>query len=266
MQFFKRYARESSTLWLIGSDLAAEFSTLHTEIRAVDPAMISRMIASMDIFKKIEILDMQSVEMVSASKIITATENISRQVVMKYFPQAEVVYDNVFLRYDESKVKSFEPVVFDRKSADLFDLRMMSTAIDEADKTSDWWRHIGAVLVKDRKVIAIDHNQPVPSEHMPYVFGNPRDFIEAGKLSHFSDALHAEKAVFAQAAKLGISTKGAWIYTSVFPCPDCAMFIAYSGVSKCFYRHGHASLNGEKVLRSQKVEIVYVPNGPAPKK
>lgn len=262
LEFFKRHSKIADSLWLIGADLAREFSLLHIEIRAVDPHKLQTMINALEIFKEIKVLDQRSIRETIAPKIITASESISRKVIAKYFSQAEVVFDTVFLRYDEANVKSMRPVDFDRLSDDIFDLQMMELAFDEAEKSSDWWRHVGAVLVKERQVIAVAYNQLMLSEHMPYVFGNPRDFIEAGKLSHFSDVLHSEKVVLAEALRRGISATGASVYTSVFPCPDCAKMIACSGVKKCFFGSGHASLDGEAVLRSQGVELIYVPIQP----
>lgn len=252
----------SDTLWLIGHDLAAEFSKFHTEIRETDPFLMKKMLYATSFFREIRVIGHQNIGEISASRIVTATESVSRKVVAKYFPDAEVIFDTTFLRYDEDNVKSIQPVNFDRKSDDPFDLQMMALAYNEAEESSDWFRHVGTVLVKEGRVVAVNHNQPVPSEHMPYVFGNPRDFIEAGMLSHFSDALHSEDGVFAEALRRGISTAGAHAYVSVFPCPRCSKLIAYSGITKCFFGSGHASLDGERDLKSKGVELVYVPIRP----
>ena len=260
-EFFKRHP-VADTLWMIGADLAREFSTFHTEIRAVDPFLFKQMISALNLFREVRVLDCQNITELAPFKIVTDSEYISRQVVAEYFSETEVTFDTIFLRYDEANVKSMQPVNFDRLSNDIFDSQMMELAFDEALKSSDWWRHVGAVLVKDGKIVAVAHNQSMFSEHMPYVFGNPRDFIEAGKLSHFSDVLHSEKVVLAEALRRGISATGASVYTSVFPCPDCAKMIACSGVKKCFFGSGHASLDGEAVLRSQGVELIYVPIQP----
>lgn len=262
LKFFSRHA-DSEVLWLVGEDLASESSAFHTEIRAISPSLMKKMLEALGFFREIQILNHETIGVVSADRIITASESISRQIVSKYFPDSDVDFDTVFLRYEEGSVKSFQPTNFDRVSYDIFDIRMMSLAYDEGEKSSDWWRHVGAVLVKDRQVIAVGHNRTVPNEHLSYVIGNPRDFIEAGTLSQFSDVLHSEKSVFAQILSSGgVSTLGTSLYTSVFPCPDCASFIAASGVKKCFFASGHASIIGERSLRSKGVEIVYVPIKP----
>ena len=259
LEFFERYREISDELWLIGEDLAAEFSILHTEIRAIDPSLIREMLIPLNLFQNIEVLSGNNIAKVTATKLVTVSERVSHSVVEKYFPQAQVMYDTVFLRYDENNVKSLKPVGFNRESHDPFDLKMMSLAYNEADKSSCWWRHVGTVLVKDGGVIATNHNEHVPDEQMPYVFGDPRDFIEAGKLSHFASSLHSEMMALIEAMRKGIRTTGMDIYVSVFPCPNCAKVIAYSGIKRCFFGSGHASLDGERILKEKNVELIYVP-------
>lgn len=263
LEFFRRHRRVSNELWLVGEGLLKEFPSLHSEIRGVDPPLMKKMLSALKVFKRIKILDRHNVGFVKPSRVITAPEKISRQVIAKYFPDTEVIIDDtVFLRYDESNVKVMKPVNFDRESDDLFDHSLMELALDKAIESSDWWRRVGAVIAKERQVLAVSHNEAVPSNHMPYIVGNPRDFIEAGMLSNFSDTLHAEKAVLTELLQRGVSTLGADIYVSVFPCPDCAKLIAYSGIRRCFFGSGHASLDGEKVLKDKGVELIYVPIEP----
>lgn len=263
-EFFSRHP-ESDALWIIGDDLATESSSLHTEIRALNPDMVCVMIRSVNDlhFREIRVIDKHNIGDFSPEVIISAKESVSRQIAEKYFPSAKVVYDSFFLRYDSGNVKSVQPSKYDRVSTDAFDMQMMELAFKESTLSSDWWRRVGAVLVKNGEVVAVAYNQTVPSEHMHYLVGNPRDFIEAGTLSQFSDVLHSEKGVLAQLLRAGgISTVGMSLYTSVFPCPDCASFIASSGISKCYFASGHASLVGERVLKSMGVELVYVPFEP----
>ena len=257
LEFFERNRGVSDELWLIGDDLA-EFS-LHTEIRAIHPSLIRKMLLPLNLFRRIKILSKNNIETVTTTKLITVSERISRAVVEKYFPQAHVTYDTVFLRYDEDNIRSLKPVGFGRESHDPFDLKMMSLAYNEADRSSCWWRHVGVVLVKDGEIVAVNHNEHVPYEQMPYIFGDPRDFIEAGTLSHFASSLHGEMMTLLEALRKGMSTVGMDMYVSVFPCPGCAKVIAYSGIKRCFFGSGHASLDGEDILKAKGVELIYVP-------
>lgn len=135
---------------------------------------------------------------------------------------------------------------------------MIRRAGAEAEKSSDWWRHVGAVVVKNGKVLLEAHNQHVPTDNAPYINGDPRDVIEAGKLGFISTAIHAEQLIVTEAARKGISLNGASIYMNVFPCLICAKLIAYAGIKKCFFRTGNAYLNVEDAMKKLGVEIIRV--------
>jgi dCMP deaminase len=135
---------------------------------------------------------------------------------------------------------------------------MMEAALEEAKRGKDWWRRIGALIVKDGKVIFQGHNVYVPSDQSANDEGDPRGNFKAGQYLESSLALHAEAGLVAQAAKEGVSLKGTEVYCDTFPCPPCAKQLAYAGISKLYYRNGYAVLDGERILKSQGVEIVFV--------
>ncbi len=134
----------------------------------------------------------------------------------------------------------------------------MSLVQTESQGTSDWWRQIGAALVRDGQVLAVGHNQHEPSEQSQYVVGDPRDEIPAGTHNLLYGSIHAEQLLIAQAAAQGISLKGADLYINVFPCPMCTKIIAHAGIGRCFFRSGSAWLNSEEVMRAYGIEIVKV--------
>ncbi len=134
----------------------------------------------------------------------------------------------------------------------------MGLARTESTKTSDWWRAVGGVLVKDRDVTLAEHNHHVPSDHTPYANGDPRDVVEAGTDSHIATAMHAEQSIIVAAARRGIALEGASLYLTVFPCPVCAKLVAYSGIKKVYFGSGHASLDGETILKANDVELFRV--------
>jgi len=143
-------------------------------------------------------------------------------------------------------------------SEDEFDKKMMALAETEGTEAKDWWRRIGAIAVKDEKVIFKAHNLYVPSDQIANDEGDPRGNFKSGQHLESSLALHAEAGIVAMAAKQGVSLDGAEIYCDTFPCPPCAKQLAYSGISKLFYQNGYAVLDGERILKSQGVEIIFV--------
>jgi dCMP deaminase len=100
----------------------------------------------------------------------------------------------------------------------------------------------------------------VPSDQIANDEGDPRGNFKAGQHLESSLALHAEASIVAQAAKSGISLEGADIYVDTFPCPPCAKQLAYSGIKTLCYRNGYAVLDGERILKSQGVKIIFVPS------
>lgn len=261
LKLFRNCSRHVETVYLLGKELITEFSSQGNEIRAIAPKEMSSIIAALKLFKSVEVLTPIKARRLAAvdHSIVTADETISRAFIEKYMPHASIIYSPVFLRWDEKHVDKKHPAHYTRISRAKFDRGIMARARNVSDRSSDWWRHVGAVLVKDKRIILEMHNTHVPSEHMPYAFGDIRDHVPAGTLSHISTALHAEQGIIAAAARNGkIGLKGADIYTTTFPCPVCAKMIAHAGIKRCFFAEGHATFDGEQVLKAYGVEIVLV--------
>jgi dCMP deaminase len=125
-------------------------------------------------------------------------------------------------------------------------------------KSSNIWRRVGAVLVKDNAVIAESSNRHRPSEHSPWIDGDIRANFSKGVGVDMSTDQHAESCVIAEAAKKGIALAGADLYVTTFPCPPCSMLIAYAGIRRLFFAQGYAMLDGKRILTSQGVTLVRV--------
>ncbi len=246
------------TLMILGDDLAHELDPFTKEIRAIDAQTMRGLIASLRIFNSVEIATKETIGVLDGKSIVTADEEISRRAMTQYLPKAQVEYVPVFLRWDEKNVKSDVKVQYDRTSTDAFDRRMIEEAKKEAEKSGDWWRHVGAVIVKDGAIILRDHNHHLPSDHTPYANGDPRDAVQAGTSPELYTSIHAEQSLVAHAAKEGINLSETSIYMNIFACPPCAKIIAASGIKKCYFVAGSAWLDAESVLRAHGVEIILV--------
>lgn len=92
---------------------------------------------------------------------------------------------------------------------------------------------VGAVIVKDKRIIATGFNGSVTStEHCIEVGCN---IVE----NHCIRTLHAEHNAVLQCAKFGVPTVGAEIYVTHFPCFQCAKIIAQTGITKVYYASGY---------------------------
>jgi dCMP deaminase len=115
---------------------------------------------------------------------------------------------------------------------------------------------VGAVIVKDRQVLATGYNgSPSGSVHCTaqgYCYPGLISCDSSSSLP--SRAVHAEANAIAQAAKHGISTQGASIYVTLEPCLSCLKLVISAGISDVFYETDFNSGNKVSVRDSFVVE------------
>lgn len=70
------------------------------------------------------------------------------------------------------------------------------------------------------------------------------------------DSVHAEANAIAFAAKSGIKTKGATIYTTHSPCKACAQLIINAGIKVVLYLNKHRDTTGIDLLVQAKIEVI----------
>jgi len=258
--FFERH-KDARSLFIFGPEVIAGFSVLAKEIRQLDPVLMAEAIRSLRIFERVEVLDKKSIEKLATERtsLIMPDEDVTKALVETHFKDNQVTFDSVFLRWDKHNSLKEKPVVpEERISREEFDRRIMEILGKEAAKSSDIWRHVGAAITKEGKVLMQAHNHHVPSEHMPYVNGDPRNNFSKGDHIEMSTALHAEAGLIAEAARQGTSLEGGSMYVTVFPCPPCAKLVAYSGIKTLYCAGGYGVLDGEDILKSQGVKIIFV--------
>lgn len=95
-------------------------------------------------------------------------------------------------------------------------------------------KQVGAVLVQERYVIATGYNGSLPGA------AHCTDESCMMEDNHCVRTVHAEHNAILQAAKHGVSTEGATMYTTASPCWPCFKAIAGAGVKRIvfaeFYR------------------------------
>jgi dCMP deaminase len=139
-----------------------------------------------------------------------------------------------------------------------FDQKMIELAFKSADKSSDWWRQVGAVAVKGKKVLFARYNKHLPSPHTLYENGDPRNNFDAGEHLDLYTSIHAEAGIISEAAKKGVSLEGSFMYTTTFPCPMCAKLIVETGIKKVYYSKGYSLVDAEKLFNQYGIEIILV--------
>lgn len=124
--------------------------------------------------------------------------------------------------------------------------------------------HVGAVLVKDRRIISCGYNgTPSGMKHCEDVFkdvdlDNP-EIRKNGVHHEFSlkYELHAEQNCLAYAAKTGVCIDDKCVlYTTTAPCTDCAKLIVAVGIKKVLFKDLYRrTSDGIRFLEEAGVEI-----------
>lgn len=89
---------------------------------------------------------------------------------------------------------------------------------------------VGAVIVVGKSPVATGYNGSIEGEPHCTDVGC---YVENGSCIR---TVHAERNALAQCARLGISTEGASIYVTHFPCLDCMKQIIRSGIKHIYFR------------------------------
>ncbi len=267
LNFLERcYTRDVREVWILGPSFQQE-AQIHLEIRCLDAEMAAELIT--DLAAKTRHIDVityavenpeSAIDLKNAAagaRFIVMNDDVCRTFVKKYLKGRKVEFDSAFLRWDDTAVFSKTDVKYDRLSRSAFDQRIMKLAAQESVLSSCWWRRVGAVAVKGSgKHFA--HNRHLPTEHAPYINGDPRDVIPAGRHSHLASSAHAEQVLIATAAAQGIKLAGCSLYLTTFPCPVCAKLIALADIKKLYFGTGHANLDGQNILKAFGIEIILV--------
>lgn len=90
-------------------------------------------------------------------------------------------------------------------------------------------KHVGAVIVRDKRIIATGYNGSVP--RMPHCDDVGHDM----KDGHCVRTVHAEANAIAQAARAGISLYGSTIYINTYPCWLCFKLMVSAGITEVYY-------------------------------
>ena len=120
-------------------------------------------------------------------------------------------------------------------------------------------RHVGAVIVKDKRILTTGYNGAPEGIESCSERGEclrKKCGIASGTMQEVCYAVHAEQNAIIQAAKLGISLKGATIYVTHQPCVICTRMILNSGITKVIYKNGYPDDFALELFKQSNVEIV----------
>ena len=116
-----------------------------------------------------------------------------------------------------------------------FDTTFLKVAEVIAERSKSTRLKVGAVLVKDKRIISTGYNG--------LVSGVVPDVLEDENGVTKKEVIHAELNCIISCARNGVSCEGATLYLTHSPCEACAALIAQSGIKKVIFKEYYRDLS-----------------------
>jgi len=118
-------------------------------------------------------------------------------------------------------------------------------------------RQVGAIVVKDKRILATGYNGvPTGLAHCEDVGCiREQNNIPSGQRHELCRGLHAEQNVIIQAAFHGISINGATLFCTTLPCSICLKMLINSGITSIIYEQGYPDALAESLLKEADLTL-----------
>jgi len=119
-------------------------------------------------------------------------------------------------------------------------------------------RKVGAVLVKDKRILCSGYNgAPSQVPHCRQTGCLRKQLnVPSGEKHELCRGVHAEQNVIIQAAHHGIPVAGAWLYCTTQPCSICAKMIINAGIEKVYFKEGYDDPLSLEMFAQAGVELI----------
>jgi len=133
----------------------------------------------------------------------------------------------------------------------------MDIAILVARRSTCLRRAVGAVLVKDRRILATGYNGAPSGVRHCAETGCLREKLNvpSGQRHELCRGIHAEQNAIIQAAYHGVSIKGADLYCTNQPCSICARMIINAGIRAIYYQQGYQDELAREMLEEAHISV-----------
>ena len=142
-----------------------------------------------------------------------------------------------------------------RPSWDAYFMKITHTV---AERSTCLRRHVGAILVRDKRILATGYNgAPRGLPHCSET-GCLREKtgVPSGERHELCRGLHAEQNALLQAASHGISIEGSTLYTTTYPCSLCAKMLINGGIVRIVAASDYPDDMAKEMLGQAGVMVV----------
>ena len=134
----------------------------------------------------------------------------------------------------------------------------MATARNYAELSHARRLHVGAIVVKDDRIISIGYNG-MPAgwdNNCEYEYTDPQ--TKRTELVTRKEVLHAETNAIAKLARSNESGFGADLFITHAPCLDCAKLIYQSGIGRVWFGAEYRDDAGVRFLKQSGITVTKV--------
>jgi len=126
----------------------------------------------------------------------------------------------------------------------------MNIAKEVATRSTCDRKHVGAVIVRNKTILATGYNGSI---------GGLEHCDEAGHEmvnGHCVRTIHAEANAIVQSARNGVNIDKGEIFVTASPCYDCFKLIANSGIKKIFFGEFYRDERIKKYAEAAEIELI----------
>ncbi|MBX3129444.1 MAG: dCMP deaminase family protein [Polyangiaceae bacterium] len=133
-----------------------------------------------------------------------------------------------------------------------WDEYFMAIAREVATRSTCARKHVGAVIVRDKMILATGYN------------GSLRGLAHCDDDDHLMEdghcvrTVHAEANAIVQAARNGIRLEGAHIYVTASPCWGCFKLIGNSGLTRIVFGEFYRDERIFEFSRQMQIELLHL--------
>ena len=141
-----------------------------------------------------------------------------------------------------------------------WELYFMDIAFLVASRSTCIRREVGALIVKDKRILATGYNgAPTGIKHcIDTGCLRQKLNIPSGEKHELCRGIHAEQNAIIQAALHGVSIKGAVFFCTNQPCSICTKMIINAGIKKIYYSVAYSDPMADEMLKEAGIELIRI--------